>query len=438
MAVDWESVRDEVVTHLQALLRINTVNPPGNEIEAAQYLATVTQNAGIAGELAGATPARQNYVARVRSNGAGRPVMLLGHMDVVGVEESQWSHPPFGGDIADGYVWGRGAVDMKGQVAANLVVMLLLQRSGIRLGRDVIMAATADEEAGSHLGARWLWQHRRDLVDAEYALNEGGGQLVDVNGQHLYTIEVGEKGKARMCITARAAPGHASIPLDDTAIYRLGQALVRLHAFQPPTIVTEPVARMLQVLGQAYGLEAAAVDALLEHPSWPALAALPLDADLRAHLRAATHNTAVPTILRGGHRINVIPSEVSVDVDGRVLPGQDPDAWVAQVQQAVGDTVEVTLLEGEPGIASDPASPFFDVIGQALDAADPGARLLPDLVTGGTDARAFPGMKVYGFMPTRDPATARLAHSHDERARIDDLVFATRCLYDCIVRFCAG
>lgn len=358
MAIDWESVRDELVTHLQALLRINTVNPPGNETEAAAYLAMATRSAGIAGELAGATPERQNFVARIPGTGAGRPVMLVGHTDVVGVEESHWSHPPFGGDVADGYVWGRGAVDMKGQVAANLVVMLLLQRAGIRLGRDVIMAATADEEAGSYLGARWLWQHRRDLVDAEYALNEGGGRLVNINGQHLYTIEVGEKGKARMRLTARAAPGHASVPLDDTAMYRLAQALVRLHEFQPPTIVTEPVQRMLRVLGEAYGLEMADVEALIENPSWPALSALPLDADLRAHLRAATHNTAVPTILRGGYRINVIPSEVSVDVDGRIVPGQDPDEWIAQIQRVVGETVKVTLLEGERGSASDPASPF--------------------------------------------------------------------------------
>ncbi len=156
MAVDWESVRDEVVGHLQGLLRIDTVNPPGNETEAAIYLASVARDAGIPCELAGGAPGRDNFVARLAGSGAGRPVMLLGHTDVVGVERERWTRDPFGGDLADGYVWGRGAVDMKNQVAANLMVLLLLRREGITLGRDVIMAATADEEAGSHLGARWL------------------------------------------------------------------------------------------------------------------------------------------------------------------------------------------------------------------------------------------------------------------------------------------
>jgi len=438
MAVDWESVRDEVTGYLQALLRINTMNPPGNETEAAAYLSTVARDAGIPCELAG-TRGRDNFVARLSGSGAGRPVVLLGHTDVVGVERERWTRDPFGGEVADGYVWGRGAVDMKNQVAANLMVMLLLKREGVALGRDVIMAATADEEAGSYLGARWLWEHRRDLIDAEYGLNEGGGDLVEVNGRHFYTVEVGEKGKARMRITAKAAPGHASVPVDDSAMYRLGKALVRLHEFAPPTIITEPVERMLRALAPAYGLDDAWVDTLLLNPTWPALAALPLPDDQRTSLRAATHNTAVPTILRGGHRINVIPSEVSVDVDGRILPGQAPDEWVRQVRHAVGDEVEVTLLEGERGISADPASPFFDTIAATMRDADPGSALLPYLVTGGTDARAFPGIKVYGFMPTRhDTSVGNLAHGHDERASIDDLLFATRCLYDVVTRFCAS
>jgi len=438
MAVDWESVRDEVTGYLQALLRINTVNPPGNETEAAAYLATVARDAGIPCELAG-TPERENFVARLSGSGAGRPVVLLGHTDVVGVERERWTRDPFGGEVADGYVWGRGAVDMKNQVAANLMVMLLLKREGVALRRDVIMAATADEEAGSYLGARWLWEHRCDLIEAEYGLNEGGGDLVEVNGRHFYTVEVGEKGKARMRITAKAAPDHASVPVDDSAMYRLGKALVRLHEFAPPTIITEPVERMLRALAPAYGLDDAWVDTLLLNPTWPALAALPLPDDQRASLRAATHNTAVPTILRGGHRINVIPSEVSVDVDGRILPGQAPDEWVRQVQHAVGDEVEVTLLEGEHGISADPASPFFDTIAATMREADPGSTLLPYLVTGGTDARAFPGIKVYGFMPTRhDTRVGNLAHGHDERTSIDDLLFATRCLYDVVTRFCVS
>jgi len=444
MSIDWNSVRDEVVGHLQALLRIDTVNPPGNETAAAAYLADVARAAGIPHELVGGVPGRDNFVARLRANGGsggstvGRPVILLGHTDVVGVERERWTRDPFGGDVADGYVWGRGAVDMKNQVAANLMVMLLLKRQGVALGRDVIMAATADEEAGSALGAHWLWRNRRDLIDAEYGLNEAGGDLVEIDGRRFYTVQTGEKGKARMRIVARAAPGHASVPLDDTAMYRLGKALVTLHEFAPPTIVTGPVARMLRALGPAYGLTDARVEELIQRPTWDALASLPMDAARRNDLRATTHNTAVPTVLGGGHRINVIPSEVWVDVDGRVLPGQDPAAWVRQVQEAVGDRVEVQLTEGEPGIEADPASPFFDAIAATMEAEDPGSRLLPYLVSGGTDARALPGVKVYGFMPARaDTDVLNLAHGHDERTHVDDLLFATRCLYGVVTRFCA-
>ena len=442
MAIDWDATRDEVTRHLQALLRINTVNPPGNETAAAEYLAGVAREAGIHHEIVEGTPGRGNFAARLAAGTpAGRPVMLLGHTDVVSVEPEQWTHDPFGGDLADDQIWGRGAVDMKNQVAANLMVMLLLKREGLSLGRDVTMVATADEEAGSIWGAKWLWDNRRDLVDAEYALNEAGGLPVEINGRRFYTVQAGEKGAARMRIVARAAPGHASVPRDDTAMARLGRALVRLHEFEPPTIITPPVALMLRTIGAAHGPELSErVEAILREPTWEALAALPLSDQQRLSLRATVRNTAVPTIVHGGHRINVIPSEVSVDVDGRILPGQDAAEWVRQVQAAVGDEVEVEPIgAGAGGVAADPVSPFFDAIAATMADEDPGSALLPYLVSGGTDARMLPGMKVYGFMPTRgagDPMS--LAHGHDERTSVEDLLFGTRCLYGVVRRFCGA
>ena len=440
MAIDWGQVRAEVTGHLQALLRINTVNPPGNETAAAAYLAGVAREAGIAGEIVEGAPGRGNFVARLAGGGAGRPVALLGHTDVVGVEPERWTHDPFGGTVADGSVWGRGAVDMKNQVAANLMVLLLLKREGVALGRDVILAAFADEEAGSRWGAGWLWEHRRDLIDAEYGLNEFGGQPVEVGGRRFYTVQVGEKGAARMRITARGEPGHASVPRRDTAMERLGRALVRLHEFAPPTIIVPQVARMLRAIGAAGGPEgAAAVERLLAAPTEAALAALPLDEQMRAMLLATTRNTAVPTIVRGGHRINVIPSEVAVDVDGRILPGEDPAEWARQIQAAVGDEVAVELLDGAAGVAADPDSPFFDAIAATMADEAPGSALLPYVVSGGTDARLLPGIKVYGFMPSRSGEDlAGRMHAHDERVRVDDLLFATRCLYGVVARFCAA
>jgi acetylornithine deacetylase/succinyl-diaminopimelate desuccinylase-like protein len=299
------------------------------------------------------------------------------------------------------------------------------------------MAATADEEAGSVWGAKWLWENRRDLIDAEFGLNEAGGQLVEVNGQRFYTVQVGEKGYARMRLTARAAPGHASIPRVDTAMNRLGKALVRLHEFERPVVITAPIALMLRTLAVAWGGEyIQRVEQILTAPRWDNIAALPLADEMRLSLRATTHNTAVPTILRGGHRINVIPSEISVDIDGRILPGQDAADWARQVQEAVGDEVEVQLIQGGVGVAADPASPFYEAMEATMGTLDPGAKLLPFLVSGGTDARAVPGIKVYGFMPGQSGEEAlALAHGHDERARIDDLLFAVRCFHGIITRF---
>lgn len=439
MTIDWEAVREEVTGHLQALIRIVTVNPPGNETEAADYLARVVSEAGIAYEVVGGQPGRDNFVARLPGTGrGGRPILLLAHTDVVSVERDQWARDPFGGELVDGYVWGRGAVDTKNQVAANLMVLLLLKREGITLDRDVIMAAPADEEAGSVWGAQWLWENRRDLIDAEYGLNEGGGQLLTTGDRRFYLVQTGEKGSARMRLTARAAPGHASVPRDDTAMYRLGKALVRLHEHAFPTIITPTVAQMLRELAPVWGGEwVAKVEQILAEPRWSELAALPLGEGELLSLRATTQNTVVPTIVRGGHRINVIPSEVSVDIDGRILPGQDAADWVRQVQEVVGAEVMVELLgAGASGIAADPASPFYDTIAATVAELDPGAGVLPFLVSGGTDARKLPGIKIYGFMPSQGENPMALAHNHNERTSVDDLLFATRTLYTIVRRFC--
>jgi acetylornithine deacetylase/succinyl-diaminopimelate desuccinylase-like protein len=445
MAINWDDVRDEVTRHLQALLRYNTVNPPGNETLAADYLKGVLENAGIEAAIVGVEPARGNLIARLRAdNPSKRPLLLTGHVDVVSVEREKWSHDPFGGEIVDGDIWGRGALDMKSQVAAELVTMLLLKRQGAALDRDIIFAAFADEEAGGREGAAWLWKHHRELIDAEYAINEGGGgPPVDLNGKLFYLCQAGEKGASRLRITARGEPGHASVPLDDTAMDRLGRALVKLTAWQPETVLTAPVRQMLETMAPAFGPDGPAqVQAIIDNPTWEVISALPLDDDTRLMLRATTRNTAVPTIVHGGHRINVIPSEVVLDVDGRILPGQDPEIWRETVQGVVGDEVEVELRSRESGIAADPASPLFDAIAATVDALVPGAAVAPFLVSGGTDARNIPGIKVYGFFPflpsNRAALYNSLVHGHNERVGIDDLAFATRFLYELVVRFCGG
>jgi acetylornithine deacetylase/succinyl-diaminopimelate desuccinylase-like protein len=445
VTIDWTAAQDEVIAHLRALLRFDTTNPPGNETSAAAYLASAACAEGLEADVLESAPGRGNAVVRWRAaNATKRPLLLMGHLDIVGVERDRWSRDPVGGDVADGFVWGRGTLDMKGQVAAELTALLLLKRSGLTLDRDLIFAAFADEEVstGEH-GAAWMWREHRDLIDAEYALNEGGGWQARVGPKRFYLCQVGEKGASRLRITARGPAGHASVPLDDTAMARLGLALTRLHQRQPPVVVTPIVRRMLETMGEAFGERGlAAVRGALAEPTWGGIMGLPLDDDLRLELRALLANTAVPTILRGGSQINVIPSEVSVDVDGRILPGVDPEIFRREIHTTVGDVAEVTLLNREEGIAADPDSPLFDAIAATMTELDPGCGVTPCLGAGGTDARALPGIKVYGFFPIasadRQATYIPLIHGHDERIAVDDLVFGTRFFYEVVSRFGAG
>ncbi len=440
-------LREEAVRHLQALLRFDTTNPPGEETAAAEYIAAECRAVGVEAEVLESAPGRGNVVARLRAQRqppSGRPVLLLGHTDVVGVERERWTRDPFGGELVDDWLWGRGALDMKSQVAGELAAFLELKRQGLPLSRDVILAAVADEETGGEFGAAWLWREHRDLIDAEYAINEGGGTATEIGGHRFYECQAGEKGASRLRIVARGEPGHASVPLDDTAMKRLGDALVALHAWQPPTMLTAPVRQMLETMAATLGGETGSrIVALLKdgEPTWEQLAQLPLgEAELLA-LRAATRNTAVPTLVHGGHRINVIPSEVTVDIDGRILPGVDPEAWRATVQDVVGDAVEVELTSRETGLAADPTSPFFDAIKATMAELDPGAVVTPVLQTGGTDAANLPGVKVYGFFPfvpsDRVQLYTKLIHGHDERIHVDDLAYGTHFVYELVRRFCS-
>lgn len=442
--MDTRSIEQDASSYLQKLIQFDTTNPPGNETVAAEWVVSLCREIGLEAEVVESAPGRGNAIVRLRSKGATqRPLMLTGHLDVVSVERERWTHDPFGGELIDGFIWGRGALDMKSQVAAGMAVILALAKQEIELDRDILLIAFADEEAGGELGATWLWDNRRELIDAEYAINEGGGNPLIVNDKTFYLCQAGEKGAARLRITAKAQPGHASIPLDDTAMRRIGEALVKLHDWEPETVLTDPVRQMLETIAPA--LEAdkqAGIKGILESPTWEQLEALGLDADTNLMLRATTRDTAVPTIIHGGHRINVIPSEIVLDVDGRILPGTEPEDWRQRIQEVVGDEVEVELLSREQGIMADPASPLFDAIAETMASMDPGSAVAPYLVSGGTDARNIPGVKVYGFFPhppsDRNALYSTLVHGHDERIAVEDLAFATRFLYEVVIRFSAA
>ncbi|MDQ3695172.1 MAG: M20/M25/M40 family metallo-hydrolase [Chloroflexota bacterium] len=442
--MDWTAIGDDAVRILQALLRFETVNLPGNETPAVTYIADLLQTAGIEAEVIEAEPGRGSVVARLRAERrTGRPLLLTGHTDVVSVEPGKWSQDPFGGEIVDGYIWGRGALDMKGQVAAELAVLLALARNNVALGRDVTFAAFADEERGGQLGAAWLWRNRPDVLDAEYAINEGGGRSILAGDQRIYLCQSGEKGPARLRITAHGPAGHASVPLDGTAMGKMSGALGRLTAWEPPTKVTTPVRILLETIAAALDeAGAAAVARVIENPTVEAIQAMPVEPLVHRIVRATTRDTAVPTVIQGGKTINVIPSEVTLGVDCRILPGTDPEAWRSLVQSVVGDEVEVELLSREPGLEFDPASPLFEIIKETIAEMAPGATVAPYLTAGATDARHIPGIKVYGFFPfapsDRAATYAPLVHGHDERIAVADLHFATRFLYQVTTRLCGA
>lgn len=444
-AIDWERVRDEVAGYLRDLIRIDTTNPPGNETEAARYLAGVLEREGYGVVIAESAPGRGNAATRL-AGGPQPPLLLLGHTDVVAADASKWTHPPFSGELADGCIWGRGALDMKNMVAAQLMVMLLLKRSGARPDRDILFAATADEEAGrGDHGPGWLLDHRPELIEAPVVLTEGGGHDVRIGERRFTTCQVGQKGICRMRATATGRPGHGSVPHGDSAVLKLCAALAPLaHARLP----LHPSATMRAFLGGVGAGQppalAADLSAVLDGAgSDAALDRLPIDAEERAQWVALLRNTASVTILAAGTKINVIPGEATAWIDGRLAPGQTQESFLAELSAIVGDGLRFEVDQYSPPLEARAEGGLYEVIEAVMARHDPQAPVVPSLSTGGTDAKHIvprrPGTQVFGFMPYRQrPGVEelRLIHGHDERTAVDELSFATRVLYDVVTTYC--
>lgn len=441
------SLEDSAIRHLQNLLRCDTQSPPGNEIRAAEYIRDALADAGIESTFMESAPGRTSIVARLKAESpTGKPVAMMGHIDVVPVVREKWNRDPFSGDIVDGFVWGRGACDMKGQVAAELAAFIAIKEAGIPLTRDLLFIGFADEEEGGVYGSQYVWTHHRDLIDAEFAINEGGGAPLMLGDTLYFACQVGEKGKCPLRMTVRGEPGHASMPASNTAMEKLGPALQRLHEWTSKTTITKTVRLKLEMMERALGGDAArAIRAILESGelSLDDARSLPLSASDQTGLWATTHNTIRTTIIHGGEALNVIPSEITVDMDVRLLPGVDPEAFRREIQDVVGDLAEIAFLGDmrDAGIEADPASPFFDAIKETIAELHPGAEVIPDMTFASTDAVHLPGIKVYGFFPMlpseRLPLYQGLAHGHNERLHVDDLTFGARFFYALAARMCS-
>jgi acetylornithine deacetylase/succinyl-diaminopimelate desuccinylase-like protein len=370
----------------------------------------------------------------------------MSHTDVVAVEPEKWTHDPFAAEITDGFIYGRGALDMKHMVTMELMTMLLLKRVGVPLKRDVIFMAAADEEVGGHNGAGWVAQNRPELIQAEYALNEGGGIAFEINGRRYYTVQTAEKGAARFRLRATGKPGHGSMPHDENAILKLAEVIGRLRNHQPPAHFSASFRGFVTGIASAQPPEVAQmILAILasEDTADAAIDALPVDNLQKLELRAMAHNTIAPTLLQAGSQINVIPSEAEVSLDARILPGWTTEMFLEEIRTIFGEDIDVEFIDPDLALEADPASPLFDLIKDVVREHDPEATVIPTLIVGGTDAQRVAGLgiKVYGFAPEMSISGLNdldRIHGHDERINIRSLQWGTHVLYDVVARFASA
>jgi acetylornithine deacetylase/succinyl-diaminopimelate desuccinylase-like protein len=425
-----------VVDLCRELVRIDTSNfgdgqGPG-ERAAAEYVAAVLADAGLAPLIVESAPGRASVVARWAGRDASRPALLLhGHLDVVPAQAEEWSVDPFAGEIRDGCLWGRGTVDMKDMVAMVLTVVRTWTAAGRRPPRDVVLAFVADEEAGGVLGAQWLVDHHPELFEGvSEAISEVGGFSLDVGGRRWYTVQTAEKGMAWMRLTATGRVGHGSMASPDNAVVRLAEAVVRLGRHPWPTRWNPTVREFFATLdaslppvdgGTTGGGSAPDVARVL--------AALgPLARLVEPTLRDST----TPTVLRAGYKTNVVPGQASAYVDARFLPGRR-DEFLATVDEIIGPHVRREQIVTFDGLEAPFDTPLVAAVSAAVTAEDPGAATLPYMLSGGTDNKAFArlGITGYGFVPLRLPAGldfASLFHGVDERVPLDSLAFGVRVL----------
>ena len=436
--IDWNGIRDEAIGILQRYLRINTTNPPGNELEAARYLHGILHTEGIEAIIYEPAPGRANLMAVIAGQKSGNALVLLNHMDVVPCEVDRWDVDPFGGIIKDGYIYGRGAIDMKGKGVAELMAILLVKRYQIPLKRDVIFLATADEEVGGRWGVKWMLEREPGLKKAACVLNEGGCILVRTDGElDHYEIATAQKVVAQFTLTARGKSGHGSMPHQDSATVKLIRALDRIVTWEPPVIVIPLVKEYFANLArlkpaqETQGYED--IEAALRDPVFAQ--ALTANAQYNAMIR----NTVTPTMLKAGQKINVIPSAAQAAFDCRLLPGTMSDAFFTQVREVIKDhEIELTPL---PEFESNPIPPsptdneLYQAIVAVAQREAPGVVVTPFLITGATDSRFFReiGVPCYDFSPFRlRQEDHKLVHGHNERIAIENIGLASEFIFEIV------
>ncbi len=424
---------------LQNLLRFDTTNPPGNEAECVAYVEGLFREVGIETVVKGRVPERPNLIARLKGRGEAPPLLMHGHVDVVTTANQAWQHDPFGGEIVDGYLWGRGALDMKGAVANMICAVLRAKAEGFVPAGDILLAVVSDEEQGGDFGAKWLAEEHPELfAGVKYSIGESGGETMYIAGRKFYPIQVGEKQICRIRATVRGSGGHGSMPRRGGAMAKLGRFLTTLDQKMLPVHITPVVEKMLRGFG---GNLPASMSGAFEKLLDPATSDSALDAlgPMGMLIAPILHNTVSPTIVQGGHAVNVIPSEITVMLDGRLLPGFTPDDALAELREMVGDYVEFEVVRYDYYPAEADMS-MYETLAGIMREADPEGEPVPYLLPGVTDGRHFArlGIQNYGFTPLKmpdDDLLVRTVHDSDERVPVDALEFGVECVYKLIERY---
>ena len=424
---------------LQNLIRFDTTNPPGNEAQCVGYINSLLTNAGFETSILAKDSNRPNLIARLKGQGIAPPLLLYGHVDVGSTANQNWTHPPFEGKVVDGYVWGRGALDMKGGIAMMLAAFLRAKAEGLIPAGDIVLAILSDEEAGSDYGANYLVEnHAEQFEGIRYAIGEFGGFPLYIGQQKFYAIQVDDKRFCWMKVILRGLGGHASTPIRGGIMARLAKLLQSLDQNRLPVHVTPVAHQMLESIAAA--IPAPMSSAFLQLLD-PALTDTVLDqfGPQGSMFDAMLHNTVNATVVQGGGKINVIPSEIILKLDGRLLPGYTFDDIVAELRPIIGDDAEVEIIRYDHP-TPEPDMGLFDTLAGILRKADPDAIPIPLLLTATTDAKHFArlGIQTYGFTPMNLPEEFfffNLIHAADERIPLEAVNFGANAVYEALKQY---
>jgi acetylornithine deacetylase/succinyl-diaminopimelate desuccinylase-like protein len=445
MNFDWEKVKEEAVQNLSQYLKVDTSNPPGKEMAGARVLQQILEREGFPTTLLGPQPDRGNLICTMKGKEGLLPLILLHHIDVVPAEADKWKHPPYSGAVLEGEIWGRGAQDCKSLGIIELMALLLLKREGFQPKRDIVYLATADEETGGKWGVGWLFENHPQLMKAEYVINEGGGVGMLVGRKNVYTCQTAEKGICWLKLTFKGKPGHGSVPHGDNCVVKMAKAIERISAYRSPLRRNRTTDLFIKGIAEEQPFPRSWFVRQLLNPllSQKVEKRIP-DPGFKGMAGAILRNTFVPTVVQGGQKVNVIPSECFCQVDCRILPGVTPERIKEEVHHLLFDLrdYEIEVLQTSPASESPSENPLYRALEKALKDLDTKAKMIPTMLTGATDSRFFrdQGAVAYGFQPMMpmDNLAEYMSrvHGHNERISVEDLLFGTRVLYQVLRDVC--